>query len=93
MGRLNYIHPMAELMLKIGNKNYSSWSLRGWLAAKAAGLEFDEQLIRLFEDSHSETMNAETPAGKVPVLMHGERVTWESLSIAGSRIFAAAHEP
>jgi glutathione S-transferase len=73
---------MADLILKIGNKNYSSWSLRGWLAAKAAGLEFEEQLIRLFEDGHAGAMDAETPAGKVPVLRHGERVIWESLAIA-----------
>lgn len=73
---------MADLILKIGNKNYSSWSLRGWLAAKASGLEFEEQLIRLFEDGHAETMDAETPAGKVPVLMHGSLAIWESLAIA-----------
>jgi glutathione S-transferase len=73
---------MADLILKIANKNYSSWSLRGWLAAKASGLEFDERLIRLFEDGHAETMGAETPAGKVPVLHHGSRVIWESLAIA-----------
>ena len=58
--RIDYIPAMADLILKIGNKNYSSWSLRGWLAAKAAGLEFEEQLIRLFEDGHAETMDAET---------------------------------
>lgn len=73
---------MTDLILKIGNKNYSTWSLRGWLAAKASGLEFEEQLIRLFEDGHAETMDAETPAGKVPVLHHGGRVIWESLAIA-----------
>ena len=81
-GYIDYIPAMADLILKIGNKNYSSWSLRGWLAAKAAGLEFEEQLIRLFEDGHSETMDAETPAGKVPVLMHGSLAIWESLAIA-----------
>jgi len=80
--RIDYIPAMADLILKIGNKNYSSWSLRGWLAAKAAGLEFEEQLIRLFEDGHAETMDAETPAGKVPVLIHGDRVIWEFLAIA-----------
>ncbi|NQV54216.1 MAG: glutathione S-transferase family protein [Rhodospirillales bacterium] len=73
---------MADLILTIGNKNYSSWSLRGWLATKASGLEFDEKLIRLFEDGHTETMGAETPAGKVPVLRHGNKIIWESLAIA-----------
>jgi len=73
---------MANATLIIGNKNYSSWSLRGWLAVKASGLAFEEKLIPLFEDGHSETMAQETPASKVPVLLHDGNAVWESLAIA-----------
>lgn len=71
---------MTKPMLIIGNKNYSSWSLRGWLALTMAGIEFEEKLIPLFEEDHAEKM-AETPAGKVPVLLDGDQVIWESLAI------------
>ncbi len=73
---------MSKAILIIGNKNYSSWSLRGWLAVKTAGLEFEEKLIPLFEDNHAETMATETPASKVPVLLHDGNIIWESLAIA-----------
>ena len=58
---------MTVATLKIGNKNYSSWSLRGWLAVKMSGLEFDEKIVPLFEANHAETMARETPASKVVV--------------------------
>jgi glutathione S-transferase len=73
---------MTEATLIIGNKNYSSWSLRGWLAVKMSGLEFEEKLVPLFEDNHADTMARETPAGKVPVLLHNGNTIWESLAIA-----------
>ena len=57
---------MAKATLIIGNKNYSSWSLRGWLACKMSGLDFDEKFVPLFEDDHAATMARETPASKVP---------------------------
>ena len=72
---------MAEYTLVIGNKNYSSWSLRGWLAARLAGIDFTERLVRLSEPGSRETLLAHSPAGKVPVLRHGERVIWDSLAI------------
>jgi len=73
---------VSEFKLIIGNKAYSSWSLRGWLALKAAGIDFELEVIPLFEDGHAETMKAKTPAGKVPVLQHGDVTVWESLAIA-----------
>jgi glutathione S-transferase len=72
---------MAEYTLVIGNKNYSSWSLRGWLAARLAGIDFAERLVRLSEPGSREALLAHSPAGKVPILRHGERVIWDSLAI------------
>ena len=72
---------MAEFTLIIGNKNYSSWSLRGWLAARLAGIDFDEQLVRLSEPGSRAALLAHSPAGKVPVLEHGRRVVWDLLAI------------
>src|SRR5690606_12897141 len=67
--------------LVIGNKNYSSWSLRPWLALKAAGQDFEEILIPLRQPATKASILAHSPAGKVPVLKHGDLLVWESLSI------------
>jgi glutathione S-transferase len=72
---------VSEFTLVVGNKNYSSWSLRGWLAARAAGIPFDEVLVRLSEPGSKDELLKHSPAGKVPVLKHGERVIWDSLAI------------
>ena len=72
---------MAEFTLIVGNRNYSSWSLRGWLAARAAGIDFDEVLVRLSEPGSRDELLRHSPAGKVPVLKHGARVIWDSLAI------------
>ncbi len=72
---------MSAFTLVIGNKNYSSWSLRGWLAARQAGIDFTEELVLLQEPDCRQTLLAHSPAGKVPVLVHGERVIWDSLAI------------
>jgi glutathione S-transferase len=72
---------MAEFTLVLGNKNYSSWSLRGWLAARLAGIAFEERLVRLSEPGSRAALLAHSPAGKVPVLHHGARVIWDSLAI------------
>ncbi len=72
------------MQLIIGNKAYSSWSLRGWLAAKQSGLHFDELTVPLFEDSWDERKREEDlapSAGKVPILWDGETVVWDSLAI------------
>jgi glutathione S-transferase len=72
---------MARLTLVIGNKNYSSWSLRPWMLARHLELEFDELLIPLDQPDSRERINAASPAGRVPVLRHGELVVWESIAI------------
>jgi glutathione S-transferase len=72
---------MAEFTLVVGNKNYSSWSLRGFLAARLAGIPFAERLVRLSEPDTHATLLGHSPAGKVPVLKHGARVVWDSLAI------------
>jgi glutathione S-transferase len=69
------------LKLIIGNKNYSSWSLRPWIAMKMAGIAFDEQVIPLYEPGSREQILKYSPAGKVPVLIDGETHIWESLAI------------
>jgi len=69
------------LKLIIGNKNYSSWSLRPWIAMKVAGIPFDEQLIPLYEPGSREQALKYSPTGKVPVLIDGDQHIWESLAI------------
>ncbi len=77
---------MQKPLLIIGNKNYSSWSLRAWLLLKAFNVDFDEQLIELFDASARPILEAHSPTGKVPVLVYGEgdeKVTvWDTLAIA-----------
>jgi len=72
---------MADLTLYIGNKNYSSWSLRGWLALKESGLDFDEVLIPLDEPNTRTELMRLSPSGRVPALKHGELTVWDSLAI------------
>jgi glutathione S-transferase len=72
---------MAKLNLVIANKNYSSWSLRPWLAMAMAGLDFDETLI-LLDTPHTKKQIAEhSKAGRVPILRHGKVTVWETLAI------------
>lgn len=72
---------MAEFTLIIGNKNYSSWSLRPWLALKRAGLPFDEVLIALDQPNTRSEIFRWSPSGRVPCLVHGDVSVWESLAI------------
>ncbi|MBE9095545.1 glutathione S-transferase family protein [Tychonema sp. LEGE 07203] len=72
---------MTELTLVIGNKNYSSWSLRAWLVMKQAGLEFAEARIRLDGPTTHTEIRRYSPSGKVPVLIDGDLKVWESLAI------------
>ena len=67
--------------LIIGNKNYSSWSLRPWLAMKVGGIAFDETVISLQAKDFKERVTALSGAGRVPVLIDGEVRVWESLAI------------
>jgi len=72
---------MAELFLLIGNKKYSSWSLRPWLALKHSGLDFEEQLVALDRPDTAEKIRAFSPSGRVPFLRHGAVDVWESLAM------------
>jgi glutathione S-transferase len=73
-----------SLKLIIGNKAYSSWSLRGWLAVKQSGLHFDEITVPLFEegwDARKREEDLVPSSGKVPILWDGEAVVWDSMAI------------
>ncbi len=72
------------MKLFIGNKTYSSWSLRGWLAARQSGLHFDEAVVPLYDadwDRRREGDEFAPSSGKVPILWDGDTVVWDSLAI------------
>jgi len=69
------------MILVIGNKNYSSWSLRPWIAMKVLGIEFREKRIPLYGPGAKEAILLESPAGKVPILVDGGVRVWDSLAI------------
>ncbi len=69
------------LKLLIGNKNYSSWSLRPWLAMRVAGIPFIEEVISLDAPDFKERVMQVSTAGKVPVLIDGDIHVWESIAI------------
>ncbi len=73
---------MADFTLVIGNKNYSSWSLRGWLMARIAGIEFEEVIVPLDLPDTQPTIRKHSPSGRVPVLLHRGLAVWELLAIA-----------
>lgn len=72
--------------LYIGNKNYSSWSMRPWVLLRQAGVAFEEVRVRFdsFEadSDFKRTIGAVNPVGKVPVLVDGDLVVWDTLAIA-----------
>ena len=76
------------LKLYIGNKNYSSWSMRPWVLLRQAGIPFEEVMVRFdsfTDDGNStfkNTLKALSPTGKVPLLVDGEMVVWDTLAIA-----------
>ena len=67
--------------LIIGNKNYSSWSMRPWLALRTTGIPFQERKLGLFTDSFQKEVSSVSPAGLVPVLLDGKFSVWDSLAI------------
>lgn len=69
------------LTLVIGNKAYSSWSLRPWLLLAQAGVDFAEVRIPLYRDDSAAALARWSPSGKVPVLIDGGLTIWESLAI------------
>jgi glutathione S-transferase len=72
---------MPRALLVSGNKNYSSWSFRPWLAMRQAGLDFAEEVIALDRPDSKRKILAHSGAGRVPVLHHGRITVWESLAI------------
>ncbi len=79
---------MDEVVLVIGNKNYSSWSLRPWLLLRHFGVPFQELRLPLDTDEYARRIGDYSPSGRVPVLVDGSLKVWESLAIceyAGER--------
>ena len=72
---------MARRTLVIGNKAYSSWSLRGWLALKQTGLPFEEVLIPLNRTESAAALAKHSPSRRVPVLLDGPLRIWETIAI------------
>ena len=74
------------LQLYIGNKNYSSWSMRPWVAMRQLGIAFDEVMVRFDSFAPSsqfkQTMQALSPTGNVPLLVHDGLAVWDTLAIA-----------
>lgn len=74
------------LKLYVGNKNYSSWSMRPWVLMKQAGIPFDEVHVRFdsfdAQSQFKQTLRGVSPTGKVPVLADGDLVIWDTLAIA-----------
>jgi glutathione S-transferase len=72
---------VAKPTLIIGNKNYSSWSLRPWMALTMAGIPFEEKMIRFGEPRFTREVRKVSAAGMVPVLLHKGLAIWDSLAI------------
>src|SRR5438105_15690436 len=74
------------LTLVIGNKNYSSWSMRPWLAMRACNIAFDEVFIPLYTENEAdkERILGFTRSGKVPALIDGDVTVWDSLALIAS---------
>jgi glutathione S-transferase len=69
------------MIIYLGNKNYSSWSLRAWLSLKATDLPFEEVVIPLDQPATQATIKRHSPNGRVPALHHDGVVVWDSLAI------------
>lgn len=72
---------MTKPLLVIGNKNYSSWSLRGWLPLRKAGVDFDERWLPLDTAEFADEIPDLSPTHRVPVLWHEARCIWDSMAI------------
>ena len=75
-------HMRMKPQLYIGNKNYSTWSLRSWLLLREAEIDFDEHRILLDVETTEAEIAAVSPAGMVPVLKLGELTVWDTMAIA-----------
>jgi len=72
---------MSEFHLVIGNKNYSSWSMRPWMLMSHLGVQFRETILPLDTPGFKEAVARYSPSGRVPVLRHGDVTVWDSLAI------------
>lgn len=72
---------MSELKLIVGNKNYSSWSMRPWVAMKAAGVDFTDEVIPFDFENGNPAIKAVSETSRVPLLIHDGFKVWESLAI------------
>jgi glutathione S-transferase len=68
--------------LYIGNKNYSTWSLRAWVLMRALGIPFAEKRVLLYQPESPSRLREISPSGKVPCLHDGDVVVWDTLAIA-----------
>lgn len=73
---------MSKATLTISSKNYSSWSLRGWLLCRMAGLEFEEKAVAIDDPETRQELLLLSPSVLVPRLTHGEVTVWDTLAIA-----------
>ncbi|MEL6978029.1 MAG: glutathione S-transferase family protein [Pseudomonadota bacterium] len=73
---------MTRASLTLSSKNYSSWSLRGWLLCRMAGLEFEEEMAPLDDPDVRAELLLLAPSMRVPLLTHGDITVWDSLAIA-----------
>jgi glutathione S-transferase len=72
---------MSPLTLVVGSRNYSAWSLRAWMVLRHLGLEFTEQQIPLDTPAFESEIGKFSPTRRVPVLVHGDLIVWESIAI------------
>lgn len=72
---------MADFTIVLGNKSYSSWSLRAWLALERTGAAFDEIVIPLDRPESKAAILEHSPAGRVPILRHGRVTVWDTMAI------------
>jgi len=73
---------MSELILYVGNRNYSSWSMRAWLLTRASGLPFREHWFNIEDPANYPEVELYIPSGMVPALSDGDVLVWDSLAIA-----------
>lgn len=73
---------MSEATLTISSKNYSSWSLRGWLLCRMAGLDFEERPVPVDDPDQRQELLLLSPSVRVPRLIHGDVEVWDTLAIA-----------
>jgi glutathione S-transferase len=72
---------MAALTLVVGNKNYSSWSMRPWVLMRELGIPFEEKKLRFHSDEWTREIGRWSPSGMVPVLWRGDMAVWDTLAI------------